>query len=95
MLVIYLFVTINLLAFAAHAKTDKKDRTLKIALIGDSLVQQPVDHNGLIQKLQNNLPHYDLTIKSFAVGASFIENIRKEQIGPALKFKPDVVLLLW
>ena len=72
-----------------------KREKVTIALIGDSLVQQPVDNNELIEKLQDRLPEYDLNIQSFAKGASFIDDIRKEQVQPALNIKPDFVLLLW
>lgn len=68
---------------------------IKVALIGDSLFQSPVEDQNLIGKLISRLSDYRVIIRSFARESAKIEDIYNEQVERAINYKPDVVFLLW
>ena len=67
---------------------------IKVAFIGDSLINRPYLKYNLTDKIQALLPDLKLSISNYASDGSVIKNI-KNSLNQMLISKPDAVLLFW
>lgn len=69
--------------------------TIKISLIGDSLIRRANNEYELSTKIQNLLPQNKLEISVFAENGAMIKSIHETQLPAALATIPDIVILCW
>lgn len=69
--------------------------TIKISLIGDSLVRRADREYDLSAKIQDLLTPSKLEISVFAENGAVIKSIQEKQVPAALATAPDIIILCW
>ena len=78
-----------------------EDTHIKIALMGDSLMNQAYFNFNLVDQIINELkninsrPSYNISFQCFASGGSAIINIRDNQLWPTIRYQPNGTILFW
>lgn len=79
-----------------YATLVSTERTFRIALLGDSLINKPFTEYNLGGIISDLLPQYDLEIKNCGFNGATINNIiTNHLVSCALSIQPDVVILFW